>query len=31
VLRADGTIATVIRGPITEESLMAAVREAGGG
>jgi peroxiredoxin len=30
VLRADGTISTVIRGPITEESLMDAVREAGG-
>jgi peroxiredoxin len=31
VLRADGTISTVFRGPITEESLMDAVREAGGG
>ncbi len=31
VLRGDGTIASVIRGPITEESLLEAVREAGEG
>jgi len=31
VLRGDGTISTVIRGPITEESLLAAVSDAGGG
>ena len=31
VLRGDGTIATVIRGPITEESLLEAVRAAEGG
>lgn len=31
VLRADGTIARVFRGPITEESLLEAVREAEGG
>ena len=29
VLRADGTIETVIRGPITEESLLEAVQAAG--
>jgi cytochrome c biogenesis protein CcmG/thiol:disulfide interchange protein DsbE len=31
VLRADGTIDTVIRGPITEASLLEAVTAAGGG
>lgn len=31
VLRADGTVDTVIRGPITEESLLEAVAAAGGG
>lgn len=30
VLKADGTISTVIRGPIDEQTLLAAVRDAGG-